>query len=503
MSKMDSYFPALNLKAKLIVLMVGLLALTLGAEVWVSLGTQAAIVADTQEKVKDLARVIQIGVQELTAVRDTDREQLHNYVDDLHTQGLEVSIASSENLILNSSNPNLIGAALRPKQAEWLTPEQLKHPDKLVTIPAGQLGLAPETTVYLIPVEVEDHLLGYVQVVANFGDFAQPLEESRTRELLIAFAIFAIGLVFAYILADRYVKPIHAVANAAQNIAARGLEPVPEAHRRDEIGLLTRSFNDMVGQLRHAREREQELNRLERFTALGQLAGGLAHEIKNPLNFISLALDQLRARYAPQQPHDREAFLRQLAIMKEEMRRLADLVQSFLHYGKPIEIFPAPTDVRQLVDEVVALSESKMKSQSIHLVEEFDDAAPILNVDAEKLRACFINVVANAIQAMPEGGTMRIALRRLEGGAMVISFSDTGAGIEAEVVNHVFEPFFTTKRDGIGLGLFLSKAIVEAHGGTIDIGPNADGPGTTLTFTFPPSAVADGRHHDASLSTGR
>jgi signal transduction histidine kinase len=501
---MESYFPALNLKAKLIVLVVGLLALTLGAEVWVSLGTQAEIVATTQERVKDLARVIQIGVQELTAVRDTDRDQLHHYVDNLHTQGLEVSIASSENLILNSSDPNLIGAALRPKQAEWLTPEQLKHPEKLVTVPAGKLGLAPETTVYLIPVEVEDHLLGYVQVVANFGDFAQPLAESRTRELLFAFAIFAIGLVFAYILADRYVKPIHAVANAAQNFAARGLEPVPEAHRRDEIGLLTRSFNEMVGQLRRAREREQELNRLERFTALGQLAGGLAHEIKNPLNFISLALDQLRARYAPQQPNDREAFLHQLVIMKNEMRRLADLVQSFLHYGKPIEIFPAPTDVRQLVDEVVALSESKMKSQGIELVEECNEASPILKVDAEKLRACFINVVANAIQAMPDGGTMRITFRRLADGSMVISFSDNGAGIEAGVAGHVFEPFFTTKRDGIGLGLFLSKTIVETHGGTIDIGPNPDGHGTTLTFTFPPSAVVNGKiHHDAGLSTGR
>jgi signal transduction histidine kinase len=499
---MESYFPALNLKAKLIVLMVALLGLTLGAEVWVSLGTQAAIVATTQERVKDLARVIQISVQELTAVGGTDRDLLHTYVGDLHTKGLEVSIASSENLILNSSNPHLIGAALRPKQAEWLTPEQLKHPDDLVTIPAGKLGpLAPETTVYLIPVEVEDHLLGYVQVVANFGDFAQPLAQSRTRELMIAFAIFALGLVFAYILADRYVKPIHAVANAAQNIAARGLEPVLEAHRRDEIGLLTRSFNDMVGQLRRAREREQELNRLERFTALGQLAGGLAHEIKNPLNFISLALDQLRARYAPQQPNDREAFLRQLVIMKDEMRRLSELVQSFLHYGKPIEIFPAPTDVRQLVDQVVALSESKMKSQGIELVEEFNEATPILNVDAEKLRTCFINVVANAIQAMPEGGTMRIAFRRVDG-SMVITFSDTGAGIEAEVVNHVFEPFFTTKREGIGLGLFLSRAIVETHGGTIDIGSNADGPGTTVTFTFPPSAV-HGHNHAPGLSAGR
>jgi signal transduction histidine kinase len=499
---MDSYFPALNLKAKLIVLMVGLLALTLGAEVWVSLGTQAAIVATTQEKVKDLARVIQIGVQELTAVGNTDREQLHNYVNDLHTQGLEVSIASSENLILNSSNPQLIGAALRPKQAEWLTPEQLKHPEKLVTIPAGQLGLEPETTVYLIPVQVEDHLMGYVQVVANFGDFAQPLEQSRTRELLIALAIFTIGLVFAYILADRYVKPIHAVANAAQNIAARGLEPVPEAHRRDEIGLLTRSFNDMVGQLRHAREREQELNRLERFTALGQLAGGLAHEIKNPLNFLSLALDQLRLRYAPQKAKDREVFLHQLMIMKDEMRRLSELVQSFLQYGKPIEIFPKPTDVHRLVAEVVALSETKMKSQRIELVEDLGEELPILNVDAEKLRTCFINVVANAIQAMPEGGTMKIGFKRVAG-SMVITFTDTGAGIDAEVAGRIFEPFFTTKRDGIGLGLFLSKAIVETHGGTIHIGANSDGHGTTVTFTFPPSAVVNGQSHGASLSAGR
>jgi signal transduction histidine kinase len=149
----------------------------------------------------------------------------------------------------------------------------------------------------------------------------------------------------------------------------------------------------------------------------------------------------------------------------------------------------------------VALSESKMKSQGIELVEECVEPAPILNVDVEKLRTCFINVVANAIQAMPEGGTMRITFRRVDG-SMVISFSDTGAGIEAGVADHVFEPFFTTKREGIGLGLFLSKAIVETHGGTIDIGPNAGGPGTTLTFTFPPSAVVKA-HHDASLSTGR
>ncbi len=478
-------FPALNLKAKLIVLIVALLALTLGAEVWVSLGTQQAIVDTTQQKVKDLARAIQISVQELTSVGSINRDRLREYVASLHTAGLEVSIASSENLIINSSDPNLIGGALRPKTGDVLTPEQLKHPGEPLTIPANRFGPSPsETTVYLIPVEVEDHLLGYVQVAANFGDFAQPLAENRSHQITIALVIFALGLVFAYVMADRYVGPIHAVASAAQNIAARGLETVPEANRRDEIGLLTRSFNEMVAQLRRAREREQELNRLERFTALGQLAGGLAHEIKNPLNFLSLALDQLRTRYSPAEGPGREAYTRQIGIMKDELHRLSELVQSFLQYGKPIEIYPAPTDVKQLVDGVVALSESKMKSQGIELVEEVNGVPTVLYVDAEKLRTCFINVVANAIQAMPEGGTMRIGFTR-DNGNMVVRFSDTGAGIEPEVAKKVFEPFFTTKREGIGLGLFLSKAIVEKHGGSIAIGPNDSQPGTTVTFSFP------------------
>ncbi len=483
--------PALNLKTKLMVLMVLLLTATLGAEVWFSLSTQAAIVETTKQHVKDLASVIQISVQELTSVGNTDRERLPNYVKSLHTNGLEVSIASSQNLIINSSNPRLIGAALVPRSADKVIAEQLKQGSEILTIPAAQLGPGfRRTTVYLVPVEVEDHLLGYVQVVANFADFAQPLAEARINQLYVAFAIFALALVFAYILADRYVKPIHAVAAAAQNVVARGLEPVPEAHRRDEIGLLTRSFNEMVAQLSHAREREQELNRLERFTALGQLAGGLAHEIKNPLNFISLALDQLRARYARTLGGaDSDNFVRQVMLMKDEVRRLGELVQSFLHYGRPIEIHPSPTDVKALVDGVLAISESKMKSQGIIVDEEANGAPAILNVDAEKLRTCFMNVVANSVQAMPEGGRLRVGFNR-EDSKLAISFADTGAGIDPDVAQRIFEPFFTTKSEGIGLGLFLSKAIVEKHGGTIEINPNSPNPGTTVTFTFPASSVS-------------
>ena len=112
----------------------------------------------------------------------------------------------------------------------------------------------------------------------------------------------------------------------------------------------------------------------------------------------------------------------------------------------------------------------------------------MLKVDAEKLRTCFINVVANATQAMPEGGDLTVAFRR-EGDNEVITFSDTGAGIDPEVASHVFEPFFTTKREGIGLGLFFSQAIVENHGGTIRIGSNPAGHGTTVTFILPFGAI--------------
>jgi signal transduction histidine kinase len=176
--------------------------------------------------------------------------------------------------------------------------------------------------------------------------------------------------------------------------------------------------------------------------------------------------------------------VRQVTLMKDEVRRLSELVQSFLHYGKPIEIRTASTDVKQLVDGVLAISESKMKSQGIEVIEDADSVPTVLSLDADKVRTCFMNVVANAVQAMPDGGTIKVTFAHLDG-RMVIKFTDTGGGIDPDIAAKIFEPFFTTKREGIGLGLFLSKAIVEGHGGTIDIGPNQPGPGTTVTFTFP------------------
>jgi len=484
---MKFYLPAFNLKAKLVLIMVVLLALTLGAAVAVSLSTQNAIVAATEQNVRALANAIHISVRELTAVGKTDPDLLQKFVSEEGDQKLEVSIVSTQDLIINSSNPKLIGTALKSGLKRAL--DKLNaEPDRGGRVPVyyrvGDQGRA----VYYIPVEIEDHLMGYIYVNVKFGNLTEALRKNQTRLIALASLIFALGIVFSYFLADRYVRPVHAVAEAAQNVAARGLEPVPETSRRDEIGLLTRSFNDMVTQLQRARQREQELNRLERFTALGQLAGSLAHEIKNPLNFISLAVDQIRNRYAPSGEGERASFLRQVAMIKDEGRRLSALIQNFLDYGKPIEIRPAPTDVRALVHDVLALGESKMKSQDIVVREECAVDRVVLNVDAEKLRTCFVNVVSNAIAAMPEGGTLTVSFREVQE-QLEIAFKDTGVGMTAEVAQRVFEPFFTTKLDGIGLGLFTSRAIVSKHGGTISIRPNEPGPGAVVVFSFPRSAT--------------
>ena len=270
----------------------------------ISLSTQQAIANATQENVKDLAGAIQISVQELTAVgsdRPRTAAELRAQPPQQGPGGIDCLQREPDYQQLQPQADR--GLAQSPLQQAVIN-EHLGAAD--ARRPGLRLGPDErESTVYLIPVVVEDHLMGYVQVIANFGDYAELLRQARTKLITLALVIFAVGIVFSYALAYRYTRPINVIAAAAQNIAARGLEPVPEVRRRDEIGLLTRSFNEMVAQLRRAREREQELNRLERFTALGQLAGGLAHEIKNPLHFISLAVDQIRTRYAGQLNQER------------------------------------------------------------------------------------------------------------------------------------------------------------------------------------------------------
>lgn len=253
----------------------------------------------------------------------------------------------------------------------------------------------------------------------------------------------------------------------------------------------------MVQKLRANKELEQRLHQAERLSSIGQLASGIAHEIRNPLNFINLSIDHLQSRFPPTDPRSREEFTYLVSWVKSEIHRLNTMITNFLTYGKPLKLQPRPCDLTSLLHDVVKMVSGKAEEQGIEIECSAVDALPMVLVDGEQIRTCFVNVLVNALQAMPQGGKLAITARlvngtdsspspSLAGGgrSIEIRFQDTGHGIAQDDLPRVFEPYFTTKEVGIGLGLALTKKIVEEHGGTIALGSARDH-GTTVGIRLP------------------
>jgi signal transduction histidine kinase len=247
----------------------------------------------------------------------------------------------------------------------------------------------------------------------------------------------------------------------------------------------------MVERLREHRALEERLHFAERTSALGRLASAVAHEIRNPLNFINLSIDHVRERLHPEEPTKREDFDRILINMKAEISRLNRLVGDFLSFGKPMRLHPRLVSVEEVLREVAALVDHKARDQGITLEVAADEGLPRIVADPELLKTCFLNLMINAVDAMPEGGVLGIAVRRAAAepaDTLVVTVRDSGHGMSVEDIQSAFEPYFSTKDTGFGLGLALTKKIVSDHGGTIVL-ESAPGHGTTARITLP--LVAD------------
>ncbi len=212
------------------------------------------------------------------------------------------------------------------------------------------------------------------------------------------------------------------------------------------------------------RELGRRAQRAEKLAAVGTLAAGLSHEIKNPLNAAALQLTVLerRLKKLPNVPDD---LLEPLGLVQSEIKRLAVFLDEFLQFARPREIARAPVDVAKLVGEVIDLLRPQATAAQLTLDAEIAPMAP-LSADAPKLRQSLFNLVLNAIQATPPGGSVRV-VAGVEDGTVCICVDDSGPGVPDHVRSRIFEPFFTTKDAGSGLGLPLVHSIVQQHGGTI------------------------------------
>lgn len=232
--------------------------------------------------------------------------------------------------------------------------------------------------------------------------------------------------------------------------------------------------------LRQMVEQSQlQLAQTEKLAATGRLAASLAHEINNPLQAIHNSLQlMLSFQLTPQEQKE------YLEIAEEEIERLMGLVSSILEFAHPPQREVHLTKLNQIVGKVLRLAGKYLQHRHIRVESQLADDLPPTMGAADELEQVFINLVLNAVDAMPEGGTLRISSRLCADGRLAVTFADTGHGIAPENVDHIFEPFFSTREDGTGLGLTVSHNVIERHGG--EIGVQSDvGDGATFTIWLP------------------
>lgn len=219
----------------------------------------------------------------------------------------------------------------------------------------------------------------------------------------------------------------------------------------------------------------------EKLAAVGQLSAGIAHEIRNPLSSIKMSLQILEKRV---QPAGND--LKRFKIAQREVEHLEQLVNDVLIYARPATPRKAPSDLRRIIEHVLAMAEKEITDKKIVMQTQLDDMLPPLLVDAAMIEQAFLNICRNALEAMPEAGRLRIAARRSgeDGRVAVIEIEDNGSGIDDKDMPHIFNPFFTTKSSGTGLGLTPVKKIVELHAGSIEI-LSKKGEGTRVVVTLP------------------
>jgi two-component system sensor histidine kinase HydH len=224
------------------------------------------------------------------------------------------------------------------------------------------------------------------------------------------------------------------------------------------------------------------------YAEIARLAGGLAHEIKNPLSTMSLNLDLLAEDFkGAETPRDKR-ILQKLERVRKETERLNDIVEDFLRFAKVQDLRTRPSDLNAVVDELRDFCEPQAMGQGIVFRTQYDPDLPPVPLDVDLFKQALWNLIRNAHHAMPDGGDL-ILQTRLESDSAVLDVTDTGVGMTEDVAAQVFDAFYSTKAGGSGLGLPTTRKVVEAHGGSIAL-QSEPGQGSRFTIRLP---LAEGR----------
>ncbi len=393
-----------------------------------------------------------------------------------------VIVSDQHGLVTHSSSPDMVGNRFD----RALGPGAIGSPP-LVGVRrdrSGQRLLEVRT-----PLQTPQSFFGSLSV----GFSLDPIENSVRSVARYAATVALILMLFNSALTALYVetliRPILSL-NETMKRAGRGDFSVRALLRRgDEVGELSDAFNRMMDELEASREREQvqraQLAHTEKMAAVGTLAAGVAHEVNNPLAGVTACLENLRTH-----PEDEEMRARYLDLIGDGLRRIERTVTNLLDFSRQREIRPEPTSINHNLRHVVELVGYQLRRANIEVVFDLGDDEALVMADHFQMEQLFLNLVLNAIDAMPDGGTLTLKTRVI-GGEVVAEVQDTGTGIPENIRDRLFDPFFTTRDvgEGTGLGLAVSDSIVAAHGGVIVVESNV-GEGSTFRVRFASSRTA-------------
>lgn len=327
-------------------------------------------------------------------------------------------------------------------------------------------------------------------------------EIDRTRSQIAGFGVLALilGSAAATFLARRMTRPIQALTRGVAAVGRGDLSQRIEITSRDELGRLSVAFNEMTAQLARMRELEERLRRADRLAALGTMAAGIAHDIRNPLTSI-LIFSQLMSLHHDD-PDVRAKFDR---VVPRELERVQAVIEDMMELARPTTLNLEPTNLNEVLMQVLELYEGQAATQGIKVAREFGSDLPFCMADRKRLHRCFSNLISNGVQAMANGGDLAVRTTVVpaavlpyapaadpgsgapNGSAIRVIIADTGQGIPLDRLPRIFDPFYTTKEKGLGLGMAITHRIIEDHKGSIDVQSQV-GLGTTFTIHLPASS---------------
>ncbi len=490
-----------SFRARLLLLLALMLGLTLGIQYYFNLRTVHANARMIIEQEQAIMTGIALGLKSL---------QSDQYLDEI-TGGLREPLLNDKNvrvknILVVDDDGNVRDSVIpefNPREREDKTTRYVQFKDiqllplrSAVQYTQEQEQLPPwippstsvdfgEAGAFYFPVQTTQGRRFIIVVLDSANTLTNVLERQSSRSALYTLAVLFVTTLVTGFFVWRFTRPVKELSTAARKVAGGNFDVQVPVERLDEIGTLTSAFNEMTAKLGRARELETQLHQAEKGAVVGRLAAAIAHEIRNPLNYINLTLDHLRSSFAPSDPNKRATFVRLTDQLKTEVARINRHISDFLKYSRPSKLELQTVDLRAELEDALRLVEVRAEECGIETKIVQDGPLPSVLADREALRSIFTNLVINAMEAInSEGGSISIQLSNTEANSVKVEISDSGCGIAPEDISKVFEPYFSTKETGTGLGLAIVKKAIDDHGGSINVA-SKEGSGTTFTIILP------------------